>query len=128
MKNIYLLIFEMISDRDQRFNENIIDTKSLLQIDLKINEILDSNQDQGTSNLKSSIENESQSQSSTKSKKNKQRTTASNDVVIMNIKSWKQTYSIVINIFDCINYCSNIKILSCNIFDRFETFKTRKIE
>jgi hypothetical protein len=30
IKNIYLLIFEMISDRDQRFNENIIDTMFLL--------------------------------------------------------------------------------------------------
>jgi hypothetical protein len=44
MKNIYLLIFEMISDRDQKFNENIIDTMSLLQIDLKIDEMMNSNQ------------------------------------------------------------------------------------
>jgi hypothetical protein len=42
MKNIYLLIFEMISDRNQRFNENIIDTMFFFQIDLKIDEILDS--------------------------------------------------------------------------------------
>jgi hypothetical protein len=41
MKNIYLLIFEMTSDRDQRFNENTIDTMLFLQIDLKIDEILD---------------------------------------------------------------------------------------
>ncbi len=41
MKNIYLLIFEMILNRDQRFNENIIDTMFFLQIDLKIDEILD---------------------------------------------------------------------------------------
>jgi hypothetical protein len=102
MKNIYLLTFEMISDRDQReFNENIIDTMFFLQIDLKIDEILnlDQNQDvQETSNLKSSIENESQSQSSIKSKKSKQRTTVSNDVVIMNIKTRKQTYSTALTI------------------------------
>ncbi len=43
MKNIYLLIFEMISDKDQKkFNENIIDTMLFLQIDLKIDEILNS--------------------------------------------------------------------------------------
>jgi hypothetical protein len=76
MKNIYLLIFEMISDRNQRFNENIIDTMLFLQIDLKINEMINSNQIENqdvleTSNLKSSIENESHSQSSTKSKKSK---------------------------------------------------------
>jgi hypothetical protein len=29
IKNIYLLTFEMISDRNQRFNANIIDTMSL---------------------------------------------------------------------------------------------------
>jgi hypothetical protein len=44
MKNIYLLIFEMISDKDQKFNENTIDTMFFLQIDLKINEIMNSNQ------------------------------------------------------------------------------------
>ncbi len=44
MKNIYLLIFEMISDKDQRFNENIIDTTFFLQIDLKIDEMMNSNQ------------------------------------------------------------------------------------
>jgi hypothetical protein len=98
MKNIYLLILEMISNKDQRFNENIIDTMFFLQIDLKINEMINQNQIesqdvQETSNLKSSIENESQSQSSIKSKKNKQRTTMSNDVVIMNIRFRKQTYS-----------------------------------
>jgi hypothetical protein len=68
MKNIYLLTFEMISDRDQKFNVNIIDTMLFLQIDVKIDEILnlDQNEDvQETSILKSSIENESQSQSST---------------------------------------------------------------
>ncbi len=93
MKNIYLLILEMISNRDQKFNENIIDTMFFLQIDLKIDEILDSIQNENQSILSSSIENESQSQSSIKSKKSKQRTTLSNDVVIMNIKSRKQTYS-----------------------------------
>jgi hypothetical protein len=97
MKNTYFLIFEMISNRDQKFNENIIDTMLFLQIDLKINKMMNSNQMknqnvQETSNLKSSIENESQSQSSIKSKKNKQRTTMSNDVVIMNIRFRKQTY------------------------------------
>jgi FtsZ-binding cell division protein ZapB len=64
IKNIYLLIFEMISDKDQRFNENIIDTMFLLQIDLKIDEMMNSNQVenqdvQETSNLNSSIEDES---------------------------------------------------------------------
>ncbi len=103
MKNIYLLILEMISDRDQRFNENIIDTMFFFQIDLKINEMMNSNQIenqnvQETSNLKSSIENESQSQSSTKSNKSKQRATVFNDVVIMNIKSRKQTYSTALTI------------------------------
>jgi flagellar motility protein MotE (MotC chaperone) len=59
MKNIYLLTFEMISNRDQKFNANIIDTTSLLQISLKIDEILNSVQNQSI--LNSSIENESQS-------------------------------------------------------------------
>jgi hypothetical protein len=63
MKNIYFLIFEMTSNKNQKkFNENIIDTMLFLQIDLKINEILhfDQNQNvQETSNLESSIENES---------------------------------------------------------------------
>jgi hypothetical protein len=98
MKNIYLLIFEMISERDQRFNENIIDTMLFLQIDLKIDEILNSVQNENQSILSSSIEKESQSQSSTKSKKSKQRTTVSYDVVIMNIKSRKQTYSTALTI------------------------------
>jgi FtsZ-binding cell division protein ZapB len=96
MKNIYLLILEMISDRDQRFNANTIDTMLLLQIDLKIDEIFnfDQNQDvQETSNLDSSIENESQSQSSIKSKKNKQSMIVLADAMIMNIRSRKQTYS-----------------------------------
>jgi hypothetical protein len=44
MKNIYLFIFEMISNKDQTFNENIIDTMLFLQIDLKINEMMNSNQ------------------------------------------------------------------------------------
>jgi hypothetical protein len=93
MKNIYLLTLEMISERDQRFNENTIDTMSLLQIDLKIDEILDSDQNQEMSILDSSIENDSQSQSSIKSKRNKQSMIMSNDVVIMNIRFRKQTYS-----------------------------------
>jgi hypothetical protein len=46
MKNIYLLILEMISDKDQKFNANIIDTMLSLQIDLKIDEILNSDQNQ----------------------------------------------------------------------------------
>jgi hypothetical protein len=99
MKNIYLLILEMISNRDQEFNANIIDTMSLLQIDLKIDEILNSDQNQDvqeTSNLNSSIENESQSQSSIKSKKNKQSMIVLADAMIMNIKSRKQTYSIAL--------------------------------
>ncbi len=103
MKNIYLLTFEMISNKDQRFNENIIDTMFFLQIDLKINEMMNSNQIenqdvQETSNLKSSIEDESQSQSSTKLKESKQRATVSNDVVTMNIRSRKQTYSTALTI------------------------------
>jgi FtsZ-binding cell division protein ZapB len=96
MKNIYLLILEMISDRDQKFNANIIDTMLLLQIDLKIDEILNSDQNQDVqeaSNLDSSIENESQSQSSIKSKKSKQSMIVLADAMIMNIRSRKQTYS-----------------------------------
>ncbi len=91
MKNIYLLIFEMISNRNQKFNANIIDTMFLLQIDLKTDEILNSVQSQST--LSSSIENESQSQSSIKSKKNKQSMIMLANTIIMNIKSRKQTYS-----------------------------------
>jgi FtsZ-binding cell division protein ZapB len=96
MKNIYLLIFEMISDKDQKFNANIIDTMLLLQIDLKINEILNFDQNQNVqeaSNLNSSIEHESQSQSSIKSKKNKQSMIMLADAMIINIKFRKQTYS-----------------------------------
>ncbi len=94
MKNIYLFTFEMISDKDQKeFNENTIDTMFFLQIDLKINEILDSIQNENQSNLDSSIENESQSQSSIKSKKNKHSMIMSADAMIMNIRSRKQTYS-----------------------------------
>jgi FtsZ-binding cell division protein ZapB len=96
MKNIYFLISEMISNRNQKFNANIIDTMSLLQIDLKIDEILNSDQNQNvqeTSNLNSSIENESQSQSSIKSKKNKQSMIMLADAIAMNIRSRKQTYS-----------------------------------
>jgi hypothetical protein len=109
MKNIYLLILEMISNRNQKFNENIIDTMFFLQIDLKINEMMNSNQIenqdvQETSNLKSSIENESQSQSSTKSKKSKQRKIVSNDVVIMNIRSRKQTYSTALIIVQTLEF------------------------
>jgi hypothetical protein len=92
MKNIYFLILEMISDRDQRFNANIIDTMFLFQIDLKINEILNSDQNQDVqeaSNLNSSIENESQSQFSIKSKKNKQSMIMLADAMIMNIRSRK---------------------------------------
>jgi hypothetical protein len=96
MKNIDLLIFEMISNRNQRkFSANIIDTMSLLQIDLKTDEMLNSNQNrsQKLSILSSSIKDDSHPQSSIKSKKDKQRATMSNDVVIMNIRSRKQTYS-----------------------------------
>ncbi len=99
MKESHLLIFEMISNRDQReFSANIIDTMSLLQIDLKIDKMLNSNQNQNQklSILSSSIEDDSHSQSSTKSKKSKQRATVSDDVVIMNIKFRKQTYSIAL--------------------------------
>jgi hypothetical protein len=91
MKNIYLLTFEMISDRNQKFNANTIDTMLLLQIDLKINEILNSVQNQSI--LNSSIENDSQSKSSIKSKKNKQSMIMLADAMIMNIRSRKQTYS-----------------------------------
>jgi hypothetical protein len=97
MKKSHLLIFEMISNKNQRkFNANIIDTMFFLQIDLKINKILNSVQNESQLILSSSIENESQSQSSIKSKKSKQRTTVSNDVMIMNIKSRKQIYSIAL--------------------------------
>jgi hypothetical protein len=82
MKDIYLFIFEMISDKNQRkFSENTIDV-------------------QETSNLESSIENGSQSQPSTKPKKSKQRATVSNDVVIMNIRFRKQTYSTALAIVE----------------------------
>jgi hypothetical protein len=90
MKDIYLLTFEMISNRNQRFNANIIDTMFLLQISLKIDEILNSVQNQSI--LNSSIEDESQSQSSTKSKKNKQSMIMLADAMIMNIRFRKQTY------------------------------------
>ncbi len=73
MKNIYLLTFEMILNKNQRFNANIIDTMFLLQIDLKIDEILNSDQNhdvQEVSILNLNIENKSQSQSSIKLKKN----------------------------------------------------------
>jgi hypothetical protein len=94
MKNTYLLIFEMMSNRDQKeFNENIIDTMLFLQIDLKISEILDSIQNESQSNLNSSIENESQSQSSIKSKKSKQSMIMLADAMTMNIRFRKQTYS-----------------------------------
>jgi hypothetical protein len=97
MKNIYLLILEMTSDRDQReFNENTIDTMLFLQIDLKIDEILNSIQNENQSNLNSSIENESQSQSSIKSKKSKHSMIMSADAMIINIRSRKQTYSIAL--------------------------------
>jgi hypothetical protein len=96
MKNIYLLILEMISKRDQRFNENIINTMFFFQIDLKIDEILNSVQNESQSILNSSIENESQSQSSIKSKRSKQSMIMLADAMIMNIKSRKQTYSIVL--------------------------------
>jgi hypothetical protein len=97
MKNIYLFTFEMISDRNQKkFNENTIDTMLFLQIDLKIDEILDSIQNENQSNLNSSIENESQSQSFIKLKRNKQSMIMSADTMIMNIKSQKQTYSIAL--------------------------------
>jgi hypothetical protein len=95
MKESHLLIFEMISERNQRkFSASIIDTMSLLQIDLKISDVLNSNKNQSI--LDSNIEDDSQSQSSTKSKKSKQRATVSNDVVIMNIRFRKQTYSIAL--------------------------------
>jgi hypothetical protein len=92
IKNIYFLTLEMISDRDLKFNENIIDTMFFLQIDLKINEILNSVQNESQSILNSSIENKSQSQSSIKSKKNKQSMIIFADAMIMNIRSRKQTY------------------------------------
>jgi hypothetical protein len=94
MKNIYLFILEMISDRDQKeFNENTTDTMFFLQIDLKINEILDFIQNENQSKLDSSIRNESQSQSFIKSKRDKQSMIMSADAMIMNIRSRKQTYS-----------------------------------
>jgi hypothetical protein len=99
MKESHLLISEMISNRNQRkFNANIIDTMSLLQIGLKINKMLNpnQNQDQKLSILSSSIEDDPHSQPSTKPKKGKQRAAVSNDVVIMNIRSRKQTYSIAL--------------------------------
>ncbi len=96
MKNIYLLIFEMISKRNQKFNENIIDTMFFLPSDLKTDEILNFIQNENQSILSSSIENESQSQSSIKSKKNKQLMIMFADAMIMNIKFRKQIYSITL--------------------------------
>jgi hypothetical protein len=97
MKESHLLISEMISNRDQKkFSANIIDTMLCLQIDLKIDDVLNRDQDQDvqeTSILDSSIENESQSQPSIKSKRNKQSMIVSADSMIMNIRSRKQTYS-----------------------------------
>jgi hypothetical protein len=87
MKKTHLFTLEMISEEE--FNANIIDTMSLLQIDLKIDEILNSDQSedvQETSILDSSIEDESQSQSSIKSKKNKQSMMTLADAMIMNIR------------------------------------------
>jgi hypothetical protein len=66
MKNIYLLILEMTSDRDQRFNANTIG---------------------------SSTEDGPQSQPSIKPKKGKQPRVVSADAVVMNIRSRRQTYS-----------------------------------
>jgi hypothetical protein len=66
---------------------------SLLQIDLKINEILNSVQDENQSIWNSSIENELQSQSSIKFKKSKQSMIVFADAMIMNIRFRKQTYS-----------------------------------
>jgi hypothetical protein len=94
MKKSHLLIFKMISNKNQKkFNENIIDTMLFLQIDLKIDEILNSVQNESQLMLNSSIENESQSQSSIKSKKNKQSMIMLADAMIMNIRSRKQIYS-----------------------------------
>jgi hypothetical protein len=61
MKKSHLLTFEMISNKDQKeFSANIIDTMSFLQIDLKIDEMLNSNQNQNQklSILSSNIEND----------------------------------------------------------------------
>ncbi len=91
MKNIYLFTLEMISEKE--FSENIIDTMFFLQIDLKIDEILDSIQNENQSILSSSIENESQSQSFIKLERDKQSMIMSADAMIMNIRSRKQTYS-----------------------------------
>jgi hypothetical protein len=94
MKKSHLLTSEMISKRDQReFSENTVDTMFFLQIDLKIDEILNSVQNESQSILSLSIEDESQSQSSIKSKKNKQLIIMLADAMIMNIRFWKQTYS-----------------------------------
>jgi hypothetical protein len=67
-----------------------------LQIDLKINEVLNSIQNESQSNLDSSIENESQSQSSIKSKKSKHSMIMSVNAMIMNIRFRKQTYLIAL--------------------------------
>jgi hypothetical protein len=96
MKNIYLLFFEIISEWDQKFNENIIDTMLFFQIDLKKDEILNFVLNKSQSILNSSIENKSQSQSSIKSKKNKQSIIMFVNAIIINIKSWKQSYLIAL--------------------------------
>jgi hypothetical protein len=94
MKNIYLFTFEMILKRE--FSENIIDTMLFFQIDLKIDEILNSVQNENQSILSSSIENESQSQSSIKLNKRKESMIMFADAMIMNIRFRKQTYSIAL--------------------------------
>jgi hypothetical protein len=84
MKESHLLISEMMSNRDQKkFNANIIDTMPLLQTGLKIDKMLNSNQNQNQelSILSSSIENGPHPQSSTKPKKGKQRAAVTDDAV-----------------------------------------------
>jgi hypothetical protein len=96
MKESHLLISEMISNRDQKkFSANIIDTMPCLQIGLKIDDVLNRDQDQDvqeTSILDSSIENGPQSQSSIKSKRDKQSMIMPADSMIMNIRFRKQAY------------------------------------
>jgi hypothetical protein len=91
MKDTYLLIPEMTSDRDQGFNANTTGTVPLLQTGLEIDEVLDPVQ--GQSILSSSTGDGPQPQPSTKPKKGKQPVVVPADAVAMNTRSRKQAYS-----------------------------------
>jgi hypothetical protein len=43
------------------------------------------------------------------------------DAIIVNIRSRKQTY------YDCMNHNWDVKIISYSVFNRFETFESKRI-